>query len=119
MCQPKGWFLLAVVVVALMVMADEAHPLAGWVMTAAGAFLAALPGLIRRRKEPRLRSTWQGCLVCFFSGLVMVLAAGLGHMNGQLLMGLMQGNISAYAFGAAAWLAGLIVARLLERRRRA
>lgn len=116
---PKGWFLLAVVVVALMVMADEAHPLAVWVMTAAGAFLAALPGRIHRRKEPRLRSTWQGCLVCFCAGLIMVLAAGLGRMNGRLLIGLMQGSISAYAFGAVAWLSGLMVARLVERRRRA
>lgn len=119
MDEPKGWFLLAVVVVALMVMADEAHPLAVWGMTAAGAFLAALPGRIRRRKEPRLRSTWRGCLVCFGTGLVMVLAAGLGRMNGRLLTGLMQGNISAYAFGAVAWLAGLMAARLAERRRRA
>ncbi|MBE5803594.1 MAG: hypothetical protein E7316_03680 [Clostridiales bacterium] len=118
MDRPKGWFLLALVVVTLMVMAAEAHPAAVWAMTAAGAFLAALPGRIRRRKEPRLRSTWQGCLVCFAAGLVMVLAAGLGRMNGRLLMGLMQGSVSAFAFGAAAWLAALIAARVKERRRR-
>lgn len=115
----KGWFWLAAILVALMVMAGDAHPLAVWVMTAAGAFLAALPGRIRRRKEPRLRSSWQGCVVCFCAGLVMVLAAGLGRMNGRLLASLMQGSVSAYVFAALAWIAALITARLKERRRRA
>lgn len=115
----RGWLLMAVVMVALMVMAGEAEPLAVWVMTAPGAFLAALPGRIRRRKEPRLRSGWKGCLVCFVAGLIMVLAAGLGRVNGRLLAGLMQGSVSAWAFGAAAWLTGLVVVRLAERRRRA
>ncbi|MBQ7844724.1 MAG: hypothetical protein IJ392_01085 [Clostridia bacterium] len=87
-------------------------------MTVVGAFLAALPERIRRRKEPRLRSTWQGCLVCFGAGLVMVLAAGLARMNGQLLLGLMQGSASVYVFAAVAWLAGLVAARIKERRRR-
>ena len=69
-------------------------------MTVVGAFLAALPERIRRRKEPRLRSTWQGCLVCFGTGVIMVLAAGLARMNGQLLLGLLQGSASAYVFAA-------------------
>lgn len=115
---PRGGLLLAVVIAALMVMADEAHPLAVFAMTIAGAFLAALPERIRRRKEPRLRSTWQGCLVCFVSAAVMVLAAGLARMNGGLITGLMQGSVSAYAFGALAWIAALIAARVKERRRR-
>lgn len=119
MDRPRGWLLLAVVIVALMVMAGDAQPVAVWVMTAVGAFLAALPGRIRHRQEPRLRSGWKGCLVCFAAGFLMVLGAGLGRMNGRLLAGLMQGSISAYAFGAAAWLAALITARIAERRRRA
>lgn len=119
MDRPKGWFLLSIIIVALMVMAGEAHPAAVWAMTATGAFLAALPERIRRRKEPRLRSGWKGCLAGFAAGFLMVLAAGLGRMNEHLLAGLMQGSVSAYAFGAAAWLAGLITARIAERRRRA
>lgn len=115
----RGWFLLAVLIVALMVMAGDAHPAAVWAMTAAGAFLAALPERIRRRKEPRLRSGWKGCVMCFAAGFLMVMAAGLGRMNGRLLAGLMQGSVSAYVFGAVAWLAGLIAARIAERRRRA
>ena len=89
-----------------------------YAMTAVGAFLAALPERIRRRKEPRLRSTWQGCLVCFGTGVIMVLAAGLARMNGQLLSGLLQGSASAYVFAAVAWMAALVAARIKERRRR-
>ena len=119
MAKPRGRLLLAMTMVALMVMAGDASSPAAWGMTAVGAFLAALPGRIRRRKEPRLRSTWQGCLLCFAAGFVMVLAAGLGHMNGRLMTGLMEGSVSAYAFGTLAWLAAVAAARLKERRRRA
>lgn len=116
---PKGWLLLVLVMSALMVMAGESDALAVYAMTAVGAFLAALPGRIRRRKEKRLRSSWQGCVVCFAGGLVLVLAGGLANMNGALLTGLMQGSVSAYAFAALAWLAALVAARVKERRRRA
>jgi len=119
MNKPRGWLLLATTVAALMVMAGEANALAVWSMTAVGAFLAALPGRIRHRKEPRLRSTWQGCVACFAAGFVMVLAAGLAHMNGRLMTGLMEGSASAYAFGALAWLAALVASRIKERRRQA
>ena len=105
--------------VALMVLAGEASYPAAWGMTAVGAFLAALPGRLRRRKEPRLHSTWQGCVTCFAAGFALVLAAGLGRMNGRLMTGLMEGSVSAYAFGALAWLTAVITARLKERRRRA
>lgn len=115
----RGWGLLALVMATLMVVAGQAEPAAVWGMTAVGAFLAALPGRIRRRKEPRLSSSWRGCVVCFAAGFVMVLAAGLGRMNGQLLAGLAQGSVSAWAFGAIAWLAALIASRIKERRRRA
>lgn len=110
--------LLAIALVALMVMAGEAEPLAVFALTAAGAFLAALPERIRRRKEPRLHSGWRGCLVCFASAAAMVLAAGLAQMNGHLAIGLMQGSVSAYAFAGVAWLAALAAARIKERRRR-
>lgn len=87
-------------------------------MTIVGAFLAALPERIRRRKEPRLRSAWQGCLTCFGAGFIMVLASGLARMNGQLVLGLVQGSASAYVFAAMAWLVALVAARIKERRRR-
>lgn len=87
------------------------------VMLIPGAFLAAVPERIRRRKEPRLRSTWQGCLGCLIGGMTLMLAAGLAHGgDGLHVTGLLQGSVSAYAFAAAALLAGLIAARLHERR---
>lgn len=113
--QPKGWLLLAAVTVALMVMVGEASLPAAWAMTAAGAFLAALPGRIRRRKAPRQRSAWQGCLVCFGAGLVMVLALGLGQLEGHLAQSLMQGSTGAWAFCAMAWLAALITVRIRRK----
>ena len=83
------------------------------VMLPVGAFLAALPGRLRRHGRPRLRSTWQGCAVCFAGGVLAMLAAGLAEMGGGLsLTGLAQGNVSAWAFAAAAWAAALCVARL-------
>lgn len=116
---PKGWFLLASVVVALMVMAGDANPIAVWVMSAVGAFLAALPRRIRCRGEKLCRSTWQGCIVCFAAGLVMVLSLRMGHDQGQLVDGIMQGNVSSWAFGAAAIMTALLVATLSERGRNA
>lgn len=119
MHKPRGWLLLAVVAAALMVMAGEANRLALWSMTAAGAFFASLPGRIRHRKEPRLRSSWQGCLTCFAAGFIMVLAGGLGRMNGRLLTCLMEGSVGAWVFGALSWLVALAVSRIKERRRHA
>lgn len=88
------------------------------VMLIPGAFLAALPGRIRRRKEPRLRSSWQGCLTSFIGGAVLMLAAGLAHGgDGLHAAGLLQGSVSAYAFWGAAALAGLMAALLRERRK--
>lgn len=111
MSQPKGWLLMAVVLVALMVMADEANATALWVMAAVGSLLASLPERIRRRKEPRQRSTWQGCLLCFAAGLVMVLSAALGQVSGTLATGLMQGCTSAWVFACTAGAAACLAAR--------
>ena len=83
------------------------------VMLPVGAFLAALPGRLRRHGRPRLRSAWQGCAVCFAGGVLAMLAAGLAEMgDGLSLTGLAQGNVSAWAFAVAAWTAALCVARL-------
>ncbi len=86
------------------------------VMMIPGAFLAALPGRLRRKSVRRV-STWRGCLACFLGGLVMTLAAALaGGGDGMALTGLLQGNISAYVFVLVAWLAGLTAARLRMRK---
>jgi len=86
------------------------------VMMIPGAFLAALPGRLRRKGIRRV-STWRGCLACFLGGLAMTLAASLaGGGDGMAWTGLLQGNISAYVFVAAAWLVGLMTARLRMRR---
>ena len=82
-------------------------------MLPVGAFLAALPGRLRRHGRLCLRSTWQGCAVCFAGGVLAMLAAGLAEMgDGLSLTGLAQGNVSAWAFAVAAWTAALCVARL-------
>ncbi len=88
------------------------------VMLIPGAFLAALPGRLRRRGQPHQRSTSLQCVKSFVGGVILILAASLAGMGDGLLMtGLAQGNISAYAFAACAWIAGLAVSRLTGRRR--
>lgn len=88
------------------------------VMLIPGAFLAALPGRLRRRGQPHRRSTCRGCLRCFVGGVILMLSAGLAGMGDGLLMaGLAQGNLSAYAFAACAWIVGLAVLRLTGGRR--
>lgn len=111
MTVPQGWLLTAIAITARISMGAHADMTAMWLMTAIGAFLAALPGRIRRRKEPRQRATWQGCAACFVAGLVMVPAAGLGHVQQDLAAGIMQGVVSAWAFGACAWAAAWAAAR--------
>lgn len=115
--KPRGWLLLAASAAALMVLAGQADPLAVWIAMAAGAFLAALPGRIRKRKASRRRSGWRGCAACFAGGAVLTLAAGLGDMNGHLLTGLLAGNVSAWAFAGMVVLGALPGAWLAERRR--
>ena len=89
------------------------------VMLPVGAFLSSLPGRLRRHGRPRLRSTWQGCAVCFAGGVFLILAAGLAEMgDGLVLTGLAQGNVSAWAFAAIVWAAALCAARLKARWRR-
>lgn len=88
------------------------------VMLPVGALLASLPERIRRRKEPRRRSGWKGCVTCFLGGLGLMLGAGIaGGGDGLMLTGLLQGSVSAYVFLAVSWLAGLLAARLMGRRR--
>ena len=74
-----------------------------------GAFLAALPGRLRRG-----RST----LLAFGGGLLLTLGAGMAG-GGRILPALAEGSTGAYAFVAAAWLTGFITARIRGRRARA
>lgn len=88
------------------------------VMLIPGAFLAALPGRLRRRGQPHRRSTCQGCIRSFVGGVILILSAALAGMGDGLLMtGLAQGSVSAFAFAACAWIAGLAVSRLAGGRR--
>lgn len=88
------------------------------VMLIPGAFLAALPERLRRRGQPHRRSTSLGCVKSFVGGVILILSAGLAGMGDGLLMtGLTQGSVSALAFAACAWVAGLAVSRLFLRGR--
>ena len=128
MSRPASSWLLAVALASAMTAAGRldllaAYTLAGsrfqgavLVMLPVGAFLAALPGRLRRRGQPRPRYTWRGCAVCFAGGMAAMLAAGLAQMeDGLTLTGLAQGSVSAWAFAAVMWLAALCAARLKAR----
>ena len=84
-----------------------------------GGALASIPGRVRRRREPRLRSTWQGCLGGFFGGLALLFGAMLaGGGAGSLgVTGVLQGSVSGLVFTGAALVAGFVAACLLGRRR--
>lgn len=85
-------------------------------MLPVGAGLAALPGRIRRRFRPRLRSSWRGCLSCFAGGFLLLAAAGMAQMGDALLLvSLAQGSLSALAFVAVAWPAAAVAAYLHRR----
>lgn len=85
-----------------------------------GAFLASLPGRIRRRKEPMRRSGWKGCAACLAGGAALVIGAGIaGGGDGLMLTGLCQGSVSAYVFGGVSAVAGLAAVRLAGRRKQA
>ena len=86
--------------------------LALYAAAAVGAFLAALPGLIRRRRERPLRTTWQRYLLAFLCGAAMLLSVGMA--GGSILPALMEGSVGAYAFVGTAWAAGFTVLRIIR-----
>lgn len=84
---------------------------------AAGAFLVALPGRIRHRREMHGRPGLRGCAFAFAGGAVLMLGVRLAGMDDTMaLAGAMQGSLSALAFAATAWLAAFAAARLAGRR---
>ena len=126
--RPASPWLVPLVLAAAMTVAGRLDLLAAYALTGdrfqgallvmlpVGAFLAALPGRLRRRGQPRPRSTWRGCAVCFAGGMAAMLAAGLAQMeDGLTLTWLAQGSVSAWAFAAVMWLAALCAARLKAR----
>lgn len=83
---------------------------------AAGAFIASLPGLLKRNRPPRERTTWQRCLRAFLSGAAMIIALSMAG-SGSVIPALMTGSAGAYAFCGMALAAGFITVRILERNR--
>lgn len=84
---------------------------------ALGAFLAALPGRLRRRGERPEKPRWTRCVTALACGLVMTASLGLAG-SGRILLSLAEGSTGAMAFAAAAWLTGLITLLIAGRRLR-
>lgn len=122
----RGFYLALCIVAALMVLqpADSLAPyrldrrmLAYAGALTAGAFLAAIPGWLGKRRGGR-RPSWQRCVRAFLCGGAMALAMGMAG-SGGMLAALLTGSAGAFAFWGAALLAGLVTVRLMGRRRRA
>lgn len=120
----RGFWLAVVMASALVVLGgldlpsalagDRAMLAAGGGVTL-GAFLAALPGRIRARHAAFPRPDWRRCLRAFLAGAAMMLGLRMAG-SGRILPALMEGSAGAYAFVAAAWLAGVITVRAAGRR---
>ena len=120
-------FWLAVALTAARALCGGIDPLAAgrgsrealvlFAAVAAGAFLASLPGRLRRRRNDA-RPTWRRCLAAFVCGALLALGMALAG-GGRVLTSLMEGSTGAYGFFLAAGLSGLIAARLTGRRRTA
>ena len=85
---------------------------------AAGALIGTLPARLRRKRQPPDRTTWLRCLRGFLCGAVMAFALGMAG-SGRILPALMTGSAGAYAFCAAALVAGFVTVRIAGRRRAA
>lgn len=123
----RGFWLATVLTAALALLGGvdwlapyrlERRALALCGAAAAGAFLAALPGRISRRRTRLPRTTWLRCLRNLLCGAAMTLTAGMAG-GGRILPALLEGSTGAYAFVGAAWLTGLVTARIAGRRGRA
>ena len=112
--RPASPWLLPLALAAAMTMAGRldllaAYTLAGdrfqgalLVMLPVGAFLAALPGRLRRHGRPRLRSTWQGCAACFVGGASVTGGAGTiaGALVGCFVIGILNNGMSMMGISA-------------------
>ena len=75
-------------------------PAAQAAMVVTGAFLAAAPGRILRRRQPRPKTGWKRCAVGFLGGFGTALGAGLagGSLSLQGLLALGTGGAGSAAF---------------------
>lgn len=87
-------------------------------MTALGAGLTAIPGLLRRRKGKKEKPCWARLLICFLCGLAMALACGMAG-TGRILSALAEGSSGAFAFVGTAALTAFFTARIAAGRGRA
>ena len=78
---------------------------------AAGAFLASLPGMLRRRGAKSARRPRKRLLICFLAGLAMALSCGMAG-TGRILPALLEGSTGAYAFFGMAAVAAFVTARI-------
>ena len=121
----RGFWLAVVLTAALVLLGGtdllapyrlERRAIAFSLAAAAGAFLAALPGRLKRRSR-LTRPRALRCLTCFLSGIAMSVACGMAG-TGRILPALMEGSAGAIGFAAAAAVTGLITARIAARRAR-
>lgn len=85
--------------------------------TALGAFLAALPGRLRRLRERPEKPRWTRCVTALVCGVAMSVGLGLSG-SGRILLSLAEGSTGAMAFVLAAWGTGLITLLIAGRRLR-
>ena len=84
----------------------------------AGAALASLPGMLRRRGKRRVRPAWQRLLNCFLAGAAASLACGMAG-TGSIISALFEGSAGAYAFMGTAGLTAFVTARIAGKGARA
>lgn len=82
-----------------------------------GAFLAALPGLLKKRAAPPTwrKGPWHRYLLAFLGGTGMALAFGVAG-DGRILPALLTGSPGAFLFCGAALLGGFATVRIGGRR---
>lgn len=97
--------------------ADGLRPACFAGFLALGALAASVPGRIRRRREPRLRSSVLRCVIAFAGGAVMLLGLHLAGATGlHLFGGAMQGGLGSLVFVGLAGVSALVTARTVAGR---
>jgi len=83
--------------------------------TALGAFLAALPGRLRRLRERPEKPRWTRCVTALVCGAAMSVGLGLAG-SGRILLSLAEGSTGAMAFVLTAWGTGVLTLLIAGRR---